>query len=171
MPFTREEYYNDVSSYAADLRDRCRKGAIRSTDALREAAEEDVDGSQWVIYTARAFALLGFTRNEDAAEDAIGWDSLCEGAGNFDELVTRKAYYAMLADVEAEIADDDFDAENPSTWVTHERDPEDPGFSTCGEDADEVPVADDPAAVTCPDCLRYRARREAAAGGASDASA
>jgi len=162
MPFTREEYYNDVCSYAADLRARCRKGEIRSTDALREDVEEMVDGSCWIIYTARALAVLGFTRNEDAAEDAIGWEGLCEGAGSFDELVTRKAYYAMLADVEAEIPSDDFDAENPSTWTVHERDPEDPGFSTCGEDADEVPVAADREAVTCPACLRYRARREAA---------
>lgn len=159
MTFTREDYRATVKCYADDLISDCRNGRIRSAEALREAAEEVVDGSQWIIYTGRASVLLGFTRNPDAAEDALGWEALSSGAGSFDELVTRKAFYAMLADVEEAVNDaDDFDANDPETWMIHERDPEDDGFTYCGADPDEVPEAEGEA-VTCPDCLRYRARR------------
>lgn len=117
MAFTREDYYATVRCYADELVSDCRNGRIRSAEVLREAAEYVVGEADWIIYGPSALAVLTYSEHPGAAEDALGWEGLRDGSGDFLELVQRKAHYAMLADVEAAIAAaPGFDADDDTSW-------------------------------------------------------
>jgi hypothetical protein len=64
-------------------------------EARREYAEQDVDGTDYVIYTHKQLTVLRFTQNDDAYEEIYG------GVEHVDQ--TQIVYWAMLADVMEEI--------------------------------------------------------------------
>ncbi len=106
---TIDDYHRTVGFIAGNLRHICRGGFIRSAEGLREAAEHAVQMSRCFHNPDNAIKVLGFSGNADAAEDALGWSGLVAGCHSFDEMVHRKAYYALLADVEALLVDIHFD--------------------------------------------------------------
>lgn len=60
-----------------------------------------------MIYTHKARAVLLHSRNEDAIFEELGSQEV-ESMG---ELYSRAAYFAMLADVTAELPDEDEETE------------------------------------------------------------
>jgi hypothetical protein len=91
---TSQEYWKDVRDCAAS--------AVSDEDwskdvDLSDRVHEIVDGSQWVIYTWRNLKVLEHTAHFDAYEDHD-----C-GETSLSEILAVAAYYAMLADVHAEI--------------------------------------------------------------------
>lgn len=93
----RAEYYTAVKSYAEDLKDRITRKEIKNHDELIQAVEEDVDGSEWVIYTRKAQQVLFVSDNEDAYVDELGTDGVVkDGAINWNAL----AYMAMRTDLQ-----------------------------------------------------------------------
>lgn len=58
------------------------------------------DGNYWTIYTHAAIKLLQYSRNEDAFFEA-GAD--LTGITSFQDLMTTLAFYALCADVRAEM--------------------------------------------------------------------
>lgn len=68
-------------------------------DAINDAIHEWVDGSQWIIYTARARKVLEFSSNDEAGPDSMGWEGFVSGCNGWSDLFTRGAYFAMCADV------------------------------------------------------------------------
>lgn len=59
--------------------------------------DEQVDGNYWVIYIHAAHKVLQYSSNEDAVFE----DSGVEGCDSMAEVLTRMAFCAMQADVEA----------------------------------------------------------------------
>ena len=110
---TYQEYWKDVRDCAASaVSDIGRRSqAARSLEAmglsedwpkdvdLSDRVHELVDGSQWVIYTWRNLRVLQYTAHFDAYE---GETSL--STQSLSSILTVSAYYAMHADVYAEIA-------------------------------------------------------------------
>lgn len=95
----RAEYYTDVKSMAEDLISRIKASEIKDEEGLSEAVWEDVDSSQWVIYTFRARQVLFVSDNCDAYFD--------EGIGDGAELVSTDglkvealAFFAMREDLQ-----------------------------------------------------------------------
>lgn len=92
---TAYQYHRDVESMACDIVEE--HGHDR--DAIIDAVHEWVDGSQWVIYTARARKVLEFSDNDEAGPDSLGWEDFAAGATGWADLYSRGAYFAMCADV------------------------------------------------------------------------
>jgi len=97
---TEREYREDVDSTAAELFDNAKENHPDDKDALRdeafEAIHEAVDGSQWVIYTARAMRVLMYSRNDDAIfEQGEGLGHVSSMA----EVYSQAAFWAFYQDV------------------------------------------------------------------------
>ena len=128
---TYQEYWQAVRDCAASaVSDIGRRSqAARSLEAmglsedwpkdvdLSDRVHELVDGSQWVIYTWRNLRVLQYTAHFDAYEDEGGLHSdkafrTCYqvrgetslSTQSLSSILTVSAYYAMHADVYAEIA-------------------------------------------------------------------
>lgn len=87
---TEKEYWETVEAIAEECH---RKGYD---------GNEQVDGNYWVIYTHAAHKVYLYSPNEDAVfENGNG----LEGCDSMSEALCRMAFYAMLADVEARIAE------------------------------------------------------------------
>ena len=96
--WSERDYWEHVASLAREVEEQARGGCDR-----HDATWEAVDGSAWVIYTAGNLGVLRATRNDDAAwENGEGVD----GCSSSSEVYTRMAFYALLADVEAEVSDE-----------------------------------------------------------------
>ena len=105
---TEKEYWDTVESIAEE----CHK---EGHDPM-----EQVDGNYWVIYTHAAHKVWLYSPNDDAVfDDGHG----LAGCDSMAEVLCRMAFYAMLADVQARIAemedaepeDDDTDDTDDST--------------------------------------------------------
>jgi hypothetical protein len=109
----RSEYYTDVKDMARELVKSCREGEIEDQDALQDRIHEDVDGSQWVIYTARAQVVMLVSDNDGAGPDECG-------AGGFEWKDgvpwSQLAYFAMRADLVEQIEAEGLDVNDDSEW-------------------------------------------------------
>lgn len=135
-------YHNAVNEIVGDIEQRVRDGQLTDGTEVMDAADEDVDGHQMVIYTAQARGVLAASRNEDAY-----WQENGEALNEMDW--SRLAYYAMRADVSEEIRRrglDDVDtwlAENVTEEEEEEEAAEDASFAppdsatNFGDDEDE----------------------------------
>lgn len=94
-----DNYWADIKSYGEDLKDRFKAGEI---DDMYDAVHETVDGSQWIIYYSRNLEVLNNTRHEDNIEDQGMELDTSKGWRN---IITQVAYWAMVGDVEDELAD------------------------------------------------------------------
>ena len=97
----RARYWQDVRDFAAEIV----ADNPEDENAQSDAAHEYADGSQWVIYTRMAYLVALVSDNADAHEDAV---SITEGGRvgetpTLDSMVTLAAYFAMRADIEAQI--------------------------------------------------------------------
>ena len=91
----RIEYWDCVKEIAREAREQ------KEQDEY-DYIHETVDGCSWVIYTHDAHKVMLFTDNEDAAfEEGVDLSDV----GSWSEIVTRLADCAMLADVEAALAE------------------------------------------------------------------
>ena len=87
---TETEYWETVEAIA----DECHREGY--------GPWEQVDGCYWVIYTHAAHKVYLYSPNEDAIFDDGEGLAGCESMA---EALTRMAFYAMLADVQARIAE------------------------------------------------------------------
>jgi hypothetical protein len=98
----QSEYNEDVKSMAKEIEDEVRAGDLTPEDA-HDRLWENVDGSQWVIYTYRAKMVAAFlSDNPDACADELGPESLIQ-----DQCIhwSGIAMMAMLADVRDAMGD------------------------------------------------------------------
>lgn len=103
----RARYWNDIQDFATEIREGhidCNDGGIaRDCDDCIQRVEETCDGSEWTIYTRNAYIVALVSDNADAGVDSLG-ESILET--DVDTSVTRAAYFAMVADMLAELARD-----------------------------------------------------------------
>jgi hypothetical protein len=96
MEITEREYLEDVEGLAQEVLRRFFEDGDEVSDAIHEA----VDGSQWVIYYARARRTLEYSPNEDAVFDD---GEFLGRIGSMGEFLTLAAFCAMRADVSAKV--------------------------------------------------------------------
>ena len=87
----RAHYWQSVEDYAHE----CISNAREYNRDLAEVIWEMVDGSEWVIYYARAADVCRFSPNDGAVFDCMTLDG-CESIG---EVHTRAAFFAFQADI------------------------------------------------------------------------
>lgn len=92
----RQEYYGDIREMAKDYRQDIIDGEITSWDELDQRIHEDVDSSQWIIYTFKAQCVLIASDNCDAGPDELGKDC-CDFGGPM--MWSQLAYWAMRQDL------------------------------------------------------------------------
>jgi len=102
----RASYWADVRSFAEEIAQ-----LVKDTDdedwrdeAIVVAANEYADGSQWVIYTWRAYVVALASSNADAGEDEMGEHELVRNADSTNAAVTTAAFFAMRADIATQVA-------------------------------------------------------------------
>lgn len=93
---TDSDYYGEIRQLARDL------FTEEDSRDLSERVTENIDGHRWVIYYAYALDVLRISRNSDALFDSLG-DDACNGVSSLGELHSRAAYFALEADLWAEI--------------------------------------------------------------------
>lgn len=89
------EYWADVRGYAKEALRMIREEGRDEFDVLHEL----VDGSEWIIYNARAVRVLVYSPNEDEVEHQ---DEIVRGKGIW-AIFTQAAFWAMYADVRDEL--------------------------------------------------------------------
>lgn len=67
-----------------------------ASDAIHQTAEN------WTIYTGKCHYVMEESRNEDAGFEHMGSDVL-DGCQSFDDVVTKLAFWAVYADLWAEM--------------------------------------------------------------------
>lgn len=102
-----------AASYAHDIFDTIKDenggdafDAEAFRDEMNEKAWEYADGSEHVIYTARAIAICGncnTNTGEERAEDIYG--KPFDGCETFAEVCTRLAFFTLLCEIESELSD------------------------------------------------------------------
>lgn len=94
MSITNQKYWQEVISIVDTI-----KADYEVTDAdhANECLIEYLDGHEFVIYNFQAYALLGFTDNQDYAIDN-GLIDLSQYDG-FYSLCSALAYWAFYADI------------------------------------------------------------------------
>lgn len=92
--FAELEYRNAVRAHAAEVLRIVREEGVDLHDAIHEAA----DGSQWVIYTARARFVLAWSKYADAAWGVDGVDTF-RAARSMDDIYTTAACFALRQDI------------------------------------------------------------------------
>lgn len=100
MELTAADYWNEIESIAREVTKEAREYNRDVCDVLHET----IDGHRWIIYCRfNAYVLL------HSDHDSAMWDEgLEDGISSHDEYMTRAAYCAMVADVQAH---EDYDAE------------------------------------------------------------
>tara|TARA_S200002703_G_scaffold30814_1_gene26822 strand:- start:883 stop:1218 length:336 start_codon:yes stop_codon:yes gene_type:complete len=90
----RARYWQSVEDYARE----CIEHAREYDRDLSGVVWEMVDGSEWVIYHARAADVCRFSPNENAVFDCMMTLDRCESMG---EVHARAAFFAFRADIYA----------------------------------------------------------------------
>jgi serine/threonine protein kinase HipA of HipAB toxin-antitoxin module len=101
----RRDYFDNVQRVADDLRSRMESDEITTRDDLYEALTESIDSHQRVIYTFQAKLGMLVTDNAEAMEDETGETGTIE----------QQMFFAMQADVRAQLERDGFDLNEPFT--------------------------------------------------------
>lgn len=131
----RREYFGACRSIAADIMEAVRSGEYGfdvddAKDKARERVTEDVDGSEWVIYTANNFQVLRYSDNEGAYGENFGSEGIVDdGCIAWNKL----AFAAMEADVH------DFLGSDLESWGEYLEDLRE-AFSDEDIDVDDVEV-------------------------------
>lgn len=90
---THRDYWNEIASIAESVFGECKEYERDPSDVLWEW----VDGHSWIIYTYKATKVMEHTDNPDSYFVEIG-----EGLSgdSWGEIVSKLAFFAMLADVQ-----------------------------------------------------------------------
>jgi hypothetical protein len=110
------DYRSGVEAIASSVIERARAG-----EDPYDVLHEEVEGSWWIIYTHAAIAVLAHSRNDDEIFEQRGSDALT-GCNSMAEVYALAAYYALQADVLAELHDDGYDLSDPDTFAVPEDD-------------------------------------------------
>lgn len=103
LSLIQADYWNDIKSHAKDIIRQIKEGEITSRDDLYERLNEEVDSTQWVIYTYQARILLICTDTPEAYQDEFG---------EAPDTVEKQAYAAYLHDLTEQVeAEADGDVE------------------------------------------------------------
>lgn len=99
----RASYWDDVRSYAEEIASEAvQQDAAERDDWMYDRLHETADGSQWVIYTYRAYLVAGLlSEHRDAYEDEIGGRP---GGADVDADVTTLAFWALRADIQGNVS-------------------------------------------------------------------
>ena len=97
---TQSTYYREIT----DLAKQCRAEAREYGRDVSEVIHETVDGHSWIIYTRHNLAVLQYSDHEDAAEEMGGLEDVLR-SGGVSGLLTYLACAAMMADVDAAVAE------------------------------------------------------------------
>ena len=100
MRVLRAEYYQGVRGIAQELADRIKDGEITTQDGLKQALQESIDGSYWVIYTHANFQVILCTDHHDEYMEQTGEAPVSDNTINWAAL----AYYAMMRDVQDQMS-------------------------------------------------------------------
>lgn len=94
------DYYQDVHGIGDEIKSAIESGEISTDDQLQDRINQEVDGSQRVIYTFQARCGLLVSENDEAYEDQFG-----------DKAPTVEAQMsvAMMEDIRSYIGAVDFD--------------------------------------------------------------
>lgn len=103
MSSCRATNAKEIRSIAADARKEAREQDADLHDYLHEL----IDGHQFVIYVHKARAVLLHSSNENAIFEELG----SQEVESMEELYSKAAYFAMLADVTEELPDEDEETE------------------------------------------------------------
>lgn len=114
----RAWYADRVQGYAEDILRACLAGEVGD---LSDYVHELADGTDLVIYTYKASAVLFASDNEDAGEEELG---------EAPDSVEARAYFALRADIMESLASmvqygppegidlpEGFDLDEPDTWT------------------------------------------------------
>lgn len=104
--YSETDYRKSVEMLAKECFDEAVEAAGPDKDRIRDNAmdrvHESVDSSGWIIYTARARAVLLYSRNNNSVFDE--GDGL-HGVKDMSDVYTQAAFWAMRADVVSELED------------------------------------------------------------------
>ena len=117
---TEHEYWCEIRSLAGDcLAEAIEDGEVTDADSLHDWLWQTIDGHEYVIYTAKAQAVLAISPNDGAYIDEYGTDGLVEdGCLNW----SRLAYGAMDADLREALPDIDWDDDDARAgWLTEHK--------------------------------------------------
>lgn len=93
----RMAYWINVRSIAAEIVADAMEQDRRDDDEwIAERVSESADGSQWAIYTWRAYLVAIVSEHADAWTDFCSMSDLGD---NLDAAVCAAAYHAMYADI------------------------------------------------------------------------
>lgn len=92
------QYWETVRGIAEEAR------SLLEDDDRDQFIHESVDGSEWVIYTYAAQAVILITDNEDAYEETESLHELAGVLESASSLYTSIAYHAMRQDVNDHLA-------------------------------------------------------------------
>lgn len=118
MRAIRQWYYGEVREYAEDYDKQLEDGEFESSEEFFERLDQDLDGSQMVIYTLQSKVCLLASDNEDAYVEEFG-ELPTERGGELN--IAAMAMYAFRADILDAMRVD------PSDDDVYEQDDEDEG--------------------------------------------
>ena len=96
MRSVRQWYYGEVREYAEDYDKQLEEHEFDSSEAFFEQLDQDLDGSQMVIYTLNSKVCLLASDNEDAYVEEFG-ELPTERGGELN--IAAMAMYAFRADI------------------------------------------------------------------------
>lgn len=104
----QRDYQKEVNEYAKEFDDRIAAGEWDDRDDFLESFDQEIDGSQRVIYTWRARLGLLASDNEDVGIDELGVEGFDWSSGT---PYSALMYFAFRRDIleamESDVDDDD----------------------------------------------------------------
>lgn len=88
-----KSYWKFIDSLISDAK------KIKDTEKREDYVNEQILGSEWIIYNHKAAAVLATSDNYEYGFDTLDTD-LMVGCKSCGELLQRMAYWAALRDVE-----------------------------------------------------------------------
>ena len=102
----REQYWTFVRDCAeeitSDHAQHDTEDTARDCGDCLQAVEDTANGTEWTIYTRNAYLVLLVSDNADNGEEQLGADLFADGS--LDTSVVRAAYFALVADLLAQLA-------------------------------------------------------------------
>jgi len=116
------EYWDEVDSLVEEAVRMCREGEFGTGEQAREGLGEwlwqTIDGHSFIIYTAKAKALLQHTDNEDYTADNFGPESMMKDGAIHWEGIAFGALYGDVMDRLGSVDGFDVNDPNPEQAVT-----------------------------------------------------
>lgn len=121
----RKTYYDEVRTWASDFDKRIAEGEWEDREDFIEAFDQEIDGSQRVIYTFQARLGLLASDNEDAGIEELGPESFDWSAGiPYSQLMFFAFRQDIIDAMESDIDDDETFEDDDETFEEEDDDEE-----------------------------------------------